>query len=122
MTRDKKTGHFVGETHDHQGHYQSNVTPITPGTQPTTPEDDAVAKLKDLTREAIAVRSAMDFCVKYISVERLIAENMPLEATIAYAARHQCTMMDAREYVSRVLAERQTNGVCLTPDKGVNHE
>lgn len=116
MTRDKKTGHYVG----------SNVTYITEGSQMLdaihTAEDDAVAKLKDLTREAIAVRSAMDFCVKYISVERLIAENMPLEATIAYAARHQCTMMDAREYVSRVLAERQTSGVCLTPDKGVNHE
>ncbi len=98
------------------------MTPITPDTQPFHAEDEAVAKLKDLTREAIEVRAAMDFCVKYISVERLIAERLPLEATIAYAARHQCTMMDAREYVSRVLAEGVGKGVCLVPDKGVNHE
>jgi hypothetical protein len=68
-------------------------------------EDEAVAKLKQLQQQAFAVRNAMDFCVKYISVERLIMENLPLEATIAHAARHQCTMMDAREYVARRMAE-----------------
>jgi hypothetical protein len=93
MTRDPKTGHF-----------HRNVVPIT-GPSTTTAEDEAVAKLKELQLQAFAVRNAMDFCVKHITTDRLIAENLPLEATIAYAARHGCTMMNAREYVARRMAE-----------------
>jgi hypothetical protein len=112
MTRDKKTGHYIG----------GNVTPITPDTQPFNAEDDALAKLKDLVAEAMAVRQAMDFCVSYISVDRLIAEGLLLEATDAFRQRKQCSWTDAREYVARVVAEREAAGVCLRPYTGVNHE
>jgi hypothetical protein len=95
MTNDYKTGEYV--THIVEG---SQILDAN-----ASLEDEAVAKLKQLQQQACAVRNAMNFCAKYISVERLIMENLPLEATIAHAARHQCTMMDAREYVARRMAE-----------------
>jgi len=95
MTRDPKTGHYQADR---------KVVPIT-GPEGDSTETQAVAKLKQLQIQAFAVRQAMDFCVKHIHTDRLIAENLPLEATIAYADRHGCTMMDAREYVARRMAE-----------------
>jgi len=116
MTRCPKTGHYTPELHEQaEARAARKVVPIT-GPDAPTAEDEAIVKLKQLQQQAFAVRNAMDFCVKHISTDRLIAENLPLEATIAYAARHSCTLMDAREYVARRIAEgvdseEKTSGV-----------
>lgn len=111
MTHDPKTGRFVFANLPQN--LPRKVVPITGHDEPSQ-EDQAVAKLKQLQLNALAVRNAMDFCVKHISTDRLIAENLPIEATIAYAARHGCTMMNAREYVARRMAEGVESSPLIT--------
>jgi hypothetical protein len=95
MTRDPKTGHYVAD--------ERKVVPIT-GPGPSA-EDQAVTKLKELQGQAIQIRVAMDFCVQHISIDRLIMENLLIEAADAVHKRKACRWVDAREYVARRVAE-----------------
>jgi hypothetical protein len=85
-----------------------------------TPEDQCVHKLKGLVVQAVKVRQAMDFCATYVSDARFLAEcekhpELITTFVLEYHKRHQCSVMDAREYVSRALAERKEASVSSTP-------
>lgn len=70
-------------------------------------EEEALGVLHQLTGQAMVLRSLMDEVAAHISVELLISNGMQMEATLKYSKEHACSVMDAREYVSRVLAERK---------------
>jgi hypothetical protein len=79
----------------------------------TTIQREAVTKLFALQETAVALRRAMDYCADHSRLEDMLANNMHIEATLAYARRAQCSIMDAREYIARVLAEQPVPIVSL---------
>lgn len=76
---------------------------------------EAIAELVRLHNMACHVRTAMDFCVERCRLEDMLLNGLNVEATIAYAARAKCSLMDAREYIARVLAERAARSVVSEP-------
>ena len=92
---------------------ESKPIEVSVGPDSTETQRLAIIELVKLHQRAIALRSAMDFCADHATIEDMLANGLAIEAALTYAHRAQCSLMDAREYIARVLAERAAPAVAL---------
>lgn len=88
---------------------------VTVGAETTTVQRQAIVKLVQLHAQAQRLRSAMDFCAERCRLEDMLANGLNIEATMEYAKRAECSLMDAREYIARVLDRRARKGLASDP-------